>query len=329
MTTVTNAILTQIALRNLTLATNEFAEVQRRVSSGRKVDRAADNPASFVEAQAMRARIQSNESVATALNGAKGAVTIAATAVGAVQTTVSSVRNTLLILADEALPATQREQYMTQLKGYIDQIGSQIDGASFNGVNLIGSEDRNASPTPNDPLDDTAPRNLTISRGSDGGVLTIEPHNLKGLSNATTGQAPTGFLALARLVYATTDDTSSNSDPQFASTRPALTAAQAQAALGQGGGGVDAVFVDALTNFESAVNRATGAMGVAAATIDSQLTLNSTHATYLEEAVGDLVDTDPAADSIQYQALQVRQQLATQALSIANQNAGAVLALFR
>ena len=49
----------------------------------------------------------------------------------------------------------------------------------------------------------------------------------------------------------------------------------------------------------------------------------------LTNGVGDLVDADLAAESAQLQALQTKQQLGIQSLSIANQGPGAVLTLFR
>ena len=49
----------------------------------------------------------------------------------------------------------------------------------------------------------------------------------------------------------------------------------------------------------------------------------------IETGIGNLVDADLARESARLQALQVRQQLGLQALSIANQAPSAVLALFR
>ncbi len=49
----------------------------------------------------------------------------------------------------------------------------------------------------------------------------------------------------------------------------------------------------------------------------------------LESGVGNLVDADLAKESARLQALQVKQQLGVQALSIANQSAGSLLSLFR
>jgi len=49
----------------------------------------------------------------------------------------------------------------------------------------------------------------------------------------------------------------------------------------------------------------------------------------LNSGIGNLVDADLAKESANLQALQVKQQLGTQALSIANQAPQALLSLFR
>ena len=49
----------------------------------------------------------------------------------------------------------------------------------------------------------------------------------------------------------------------------------------------------------------------------------------IEVGIGNLVDADLASESANLQALQVRQQLGLQALSIANQAPSTVLGLFR
>ncbi len=49
----------------------------------------------------------------------------------------------------------------------------------------------------------------------------------------------------------------------------------------------------------------------------------------IDKGVGQLVDADMNEESTRLQALQVRQQLGIQALSIANQQAQSILQLFR
>ncbi|MDO9707160.1 flagellin [Paracraurococcus lichenis] len=63
--------------------------------------------------------------------------------------------------------------------------------------------------------------------------------------------------------------------------------------------------------------------------IDSQITYNKAILDAQESGLGALIDADMAKESARLQALQIRQQLGTQALGIANQAPQALLSLFR
>jgi flagellin len=76
-------------------------------------------------------------------------------------------------------------------------------------------------------------------------------------------------------------------------------------------------------------NQALGSMGSQAKQISSHQTFVSKLTDTLETGVGNLVDADLAKESARLQALQVQQQLGTQALSIANSAPQIILQLFR
>ena len=78
----------------------------------------------------------------------------------------------------------------------------------------------------------------------------------------------------------------------------------------------------------SSVNQAVGSIGSQAKQIDAHNTFISKLNDVLETGVGNLVDADMAKESARLQALQVKQQLGAQALSIANQAPQIILSLF-
>ncbi|TCS15010.1 flagellin [Caulobacter sp. BK020] len=78
----------------------------------------------------------------------------------------------------------------------------------------------------------------------------------------------------------------------------------------------------------TAVNQAVGSIGSQAKQIDAHNTFVSKLNDVLETGVGNLVDADMAKESARLQALQVKQQLGAQALSIANQAPQIILSLF-
>lgn len=79
----------------------------------------------------------------------------------------------------------------------------------------------------------------------------------------------------------------------------------------------------------SAVNQAIGNIGSQAKQIDAHSTFVSKLTDVLETGVGNLVDADLAKESARLQALQVKQQLGAQALSIANGAPQIILSLFK
>lgn len=70
-------------------------------------------------------------------------------------------------------------------------------------------------------------------------------------------------------------------------------------------------------------------LGSASREVERQLTFNSKLSDTLTSGIGNLVDADLAKESASLQALQVKQQLGVQALSIANQAPQSILSLFR
>jgi flagellin len=88
----------------------------------------------------------------------------------------------------------------------------------------------------------------------------------------------------------------------------------------------------ALSTIESLMNTAitaTASFGSSSAQITSQATFVSKLTDTLKTGIGSLVDADMEAASAKLQALQVQQQLGTQALSIANKSPQNLLTLFR
>jgi flagellin len=100
---------------------------------------------------------------------------------------------------------------------------------------------------------------------------------------------------------------------------PASSAA-ALTALGTGGD---------FKTVEAAVNTALNQYGNDSKTIAGQISFNKEKVDALESGLGALVDADLAKESAKLQSLQIRQQLGTQSLSIANQSPQALLSLFR
>ena len=85
----------------------------------------------------------------------------------------------------------------------------------------------------------------------------------------------------------------------------------------------------AVNNSIDAVSGALARLGTKSKALTTHLTFVGKLTDSLESGVGNLVDADLAKESAKLQALQTKQQLGVQALSIANQTPQLVLSLFR
>ena len=97
-------------------------------------------------------------------------------------------------------------------------------------------------------------------------------------------------------------------------------AAAAKTALGAAGN---------FNTVEKAINTAMNQYGSDNKTVLGQVSFNKEKMNSLESGLGALVDADLAKESAKLQSLQIRQQLGTQSLSIANQAPQSLLSLFR
>lgn len=87
--------------------------------------------------------------------------------------------------------------------------------------------------------------------------------------------------------------------------------------------------VGTLETQATAINTKMSTLGAASRKIEGQQSFVSKLSDVIESGIGNLVDADLAKESARLQALQVKQQLGVQALSIANQAPQTITSLFR
>lgn len=87
--------------------------------------------------------------------------------------------------------------------------------------------------------------------------------------------------------------------------------------------------VDAIDTATTTFNSALATLGGQRRALDTQNTFLTALSDNVERGIGNLVDADLARESARLQSLQVRQQLGSQALSIANSSTQVVLSFFR
>ena len=145
-------------------------------------------------------------------------------------------------------------------------------------------------------------------------------NNEAGATSTLSAEDNSGTAnALAALIGSTFTRAAGSPDA-FGAVTPAAAQTAAAAALASGAG-----FDTLQTTNSNQLNQA----GADSNYLDSQITFNSDKIDSLNSGLGALVDADLSQESAQLQSLQIRQQLGTQALSIANQAPQSLLSLFK
>jgi flagellin len=262
-----------VALQSLNRTNDQLLGVQKRVTTGFRVNDAVDDGAAFAVAQGIRSNIGSLNAVNQQLNVAKGTVGTALEAATQISNTLITIRSAATKLADANLSSDQRSQYNADLSRLVGEVANFISNATFNGSNLLQSS---------------------------GSVIQV-------IANVTGTQ-----------FTLTTNDLS-------ASVRSLMTVAFASA--GVAGSALSAS--GSLASAENIVSTFLNNVGGDSRRLNNQINFNAALLKASEEAVGYIVDADLAKESSRLSALQVRQQLGTQTLGIANQSPQVLLGLFR
>lgn len=300
----------QVALQTLRNVQGNLIETQDRISTGLKVRSSADNPAFFLVAQTLRGDVRAFDAINDNLTIAAGAANVATAS-------INFISDQLGLITDAIVNAEAGTQ--DALQATIDDIVLEVEGvlnaASFNGVNLLA--------------DDTA-RSFTESFSRDAnGVITVNTYTVNAQDLDDTADA--GFIAA---YDAFANDTATSTALRNAVLDPAngfLGVLQNIDVVGLTTGGADAtkaalVVIDALT---TRVNDVASEIGGLERTVTSRQEYLTLLTDSLEQGVSALVEADLDEESTKLQAFQVQEQLAIQALGIANQNPQNILSLFR
>jgi flagellin len=340
----------QVALQSLNSIQTNLNKVQNEVSTGESVAGATDNAAVFAVAQGVRSNLAAYSSVSTALNDGQSLNAVAVNGATAVSNLLTNITQSLTELSDGSISDAQRQTYTANLKAQIDEVQTFISGSTYNGINLLAGNQGTFAVSAGGASNFSAPTNVSVLSGLNGVSLTIHATDLEGGTAGTDG-----FLGLARLVYNvgsatnaavnTANDTNSNavllagtsglisrSEINQNEALAALAAVSASASAFQsvaGAAGTTSVFGASLANFTNQVNNALGQLGADNNNIQLQITFVQSLSDAANTGLGNLVDANLAQASAQLTALQTQQQLATQALSIANSQPQNILNLFK
>jgi flagellin len=290
------------ALQTLRSISQSLATTQNRISTGQRVATASDNAAYWSIATSMRADNSALSAVSDSLGLSAATVdtqyTGLTTVLGSDGNSGLNKLEALLVEAKTAgIDRTKIQSEITQIQ---QDMKNTANSATFNGVNWLST----TAATP-------VTVNLVSSFSRVGATPTINtiPVTVANYSLYTSTQ--TGILD--KVNGAVSIDTINIS---------ALTDSAADQTTLDG-------YITQVTAGINTVSSAAADLGA----IKNRIANNTNFVKALMDSVtrgiGQLVDADMNAESTRLQALQVQQQLGTQALSIANQNSQSILSLFK
>jgi flagellin len=287
-----------IALQNLNKSNRELATIQYRISSGMKVATAKDNGSVYNVAQQLRAEHSSYDAVTTSLNRATSIADVALAAGEKISDIFVQMKAKAVATAIDNISPASREAYNNDFQDLLEQVNQFVANASFDGGNLLDGK--------NDPtIPNFADSYTFLANTSASQVITLPVTDFRLLDTTTPGP-PSPSSA-----------TYTPDQIQVEATSDLLTADNAADVLKR------------ITASSEFVNAQLGKIGSVSKRIESHMEFVTKLQDSLKGGIGNLVDADLAVESARLSAIQVKQQLGTQALSIANQAPQSVLSLFR
>ncbi|MFC5757669.1 flagellin [Rhizobium sp. GCM10022189] len=296
------------ALQTLRNVSSSLQDTQQRVSSGYRVEKAADNAAYWSIATTMRSDNKAMSAVSDALGLGAAKVDTAYTAMSNAIDVVDEIKAKLVAASEKGVDRSKLQDEIDQLQ---DQLMSIAQSATFAGENwMMGTHGTSRSVVTSFVRDGNGNVKVMTTDYSVVAVYTGDSNTLFGSAvTGSLGMTSTGILGLSF----------GNLSGQSVYEMDITT-------LTTGG------LADALQDVENALRQMSSTaseLGSLQKRISMQEDFVSNLSDSIDSGVGRLVDANMEAESSQLSALQTQQQLAVQSLSIANSAPQNILSLFR
>jgi flagellin len=294
---VNNSIYTNpsayTALQNLQVVNRKLEVSQSAISSGLRVASATDNTSSFAIAQGIRGEIAAIEATNKTVTKVKGIVDYNLAAAEGIANLVGELKAKLTELQDTTLSSTQRTQTVSDFNNLLSQAKDFARGAA--NLDQVGGA-----------FVDLFSSGGTVAAANL--VVDINP----GISGIVTSASASITVShdITVAVFAR------------------LSSLQGAARTGTAANATSTITTD-FVSFETDIAAALGHLGGKSEQLAARAQFLEAVKGSRQELLGSYVDADLAAESAKLTALQVQQQLAVQAVGIANQRPQSLLGLFR
>ncbi|WP_339764890.1 flagellin [uncultured Hoeflea sp.] len=318
MTSIMTNSAAMAALSTLRSIASDMETTQNRVSSGYRVESAADNSAYWSIATTMRSDTKALETVTDALGLGAAMVDITYTAMDSSVEIVDQIKAKMVAAMEPGVDKNKIQLDIDQLQ---EQLLSIATSASFAGENWLYHESGGNTPA-------------TVS------IVGSFNRNASGLVSLTTLDIDTEFTSLIKLGFGGPPATSGNGILSNIRTNINYVDSSGATVVGTASGGVHDFDLTGMTSDElllqiQATDLASEELADAASTvgalksrIDMQEKFVKNLIDSIDTGVGRLVDADMNDESTRLKALQTQQQLGIQSLSIANTSSQSLLQLY-
>lgn len=281
------------ALTSLKQIAKDLQTTQDRISTGLKVASSADNASVFATAQNLRSDISAQDSYKAGMTTAKAKADVASASINKIIDILGKMKESVAKAVDTgvAIAAATNNAVQKELAAYKTQLLSTIKGANISGTNLLTGGAGLSVKIGSDGTNDITLDLASVTKVLDTGTLT-DPSTLGGAAGYTS-------------VYNMTTFSGSTTAANITAADGALDTAIATLTT----------LSDTISGFSSA--------------LDSQADFMQKMTDIRKSALSELVDADMSEESAKVSSLQVKQQLAYQALSIGNSSAQNILRLFQ
>ena len=279
------------AYRNLSVNQNDVSKSLEKLSSGLRINRAADDAAGLAISEGLRSQVNG---LNVAARNAQDGISVIQTAEGAlteVHSILQRVRDLAVQAGNDSNNTESRAAIATEVTQLTDELVRIADSTNFNGIDLLKGG--------------AAPLSFQVGANGDASSqITVKQGDLKdALASITNIAYGTGGAASTH----TPDATNFQFD----------TAANA------------ALAITAIDTAINKVSSQRSDLGAAQNRFESTINSLQVSAENLSAAKSRIADTDMAAEMVKYTASNILQQAGTAMLAQANQSGQGVLQLLR
>jgi flagellin len=321
MTSILTNSAAMAALSTLRSINAGMETTQGRVSSGLRVETAADNAAYWSIATTMKSDNKALSTVQDALGLGAAKTDTAYTGLNNAIDVISEIKAKLVAAREPGVDKSKINKEITELK---NQLASTAQSASFSGENWLYNDSATAIGTKEMVGSFTRSAAGTVSVG----VLSFDASTsvLIDTTTAANGQLTKGIAVTQP--SGTTTTTATYNLLVAAGTTASTTSTTIELTTSTSDDNIEGM-ISAVDKMLLNLTDAAATLGATNKRISMQDDFMADLMDVIDKGVGRLVDADMNEESTRLKALQTQQQLGIQALSIANSNSENILSLFR